>query len=87
MKEKEKKNENEQFNLRLYNMLIAESISKRSKALVTLDIMSKNPVGIGDHSTDDFYKNAMEAIRNLAEADDEIKAAVDYFMDRRYEND
>lgn len=87
MKEKEKKNENEQFNLRLYNMLIAESISKRSKALVTLDIMSKNPVGIGDHSTDDFYKNAMEAIRNLAEADDEIKASVDYFMERRYEND
>ena len=87
MKEKEKKNENRQFNLRLYKMLIAESISKRAKALVTLDIMSNNPVGIGDHSTDDFYKNAMEAIRNLAEADDEIKAADDYFIDRRYNND
>ena len=87
MKEKEKKNENRQFNLRLYNMLIAESISKRAKALVTLDIMSNNPVGIGDHSTDDFYKNAMEAIRNLAEADDEIRAAGDYFIDRRYDND
>lgn len=87
MKEKEKKNDNRQFNRRLYNMLIAESISKRAKALVTLDIMSNNPVGIGDHSTDDFYKNAMEAIRNLAEADDEIKAADDYFIDRRYNND
>lgn len=87
MKEKEKKNDNRQFNLRLYNMLIAESISKRAKALVTLDIMSNNPVGIGDHSTDDFYKNAMEAIRNLAEADDEIRAAGDYFIDRRYDND
>ena len=87
MKEKEKKNDNRQFNLRLYNMLIAESISKRSKALVTLDIMSNNPVGIGDHSTDDFYKNAMEAIRNLAEADDEIRAANDYFIDNRYNYD
>ena len=87
MKEKEKKNDNRQFNRRLYNMLIAESISKRAKALVTLDIMSNNPVGIGDHSTDDFYKNAMEAIRNLAEADDEIRAADDYFIDRRYNND
>lgn len=87
MKEKEKKNDNRQFNRRLYNMLIAESISKRAKALVTLDIMSNNPVGIGDHSTDDFYKNAMEAIRSLAEADDEIRAADDYFIDRRYNND
>tara|TARA_R110002153_G_scaffold195166_1_gene348580 strand:+ start:506 stop:712 length:207 start_codon:yes stop_codon:yes gene_type:complete len=68
-------------------MLIAESMAKKNKALVTLDIMSNNPVGIGDHSTDDFYKNAMEAIRNLADAEDEMKAANDYFIDNRYNYD
>tara|TARA_B110000977_G_C10838573_1_gene401018 strand:- start:38 stop:244 length:207 start_codon:yes stop_codon:yes gene_type:complete len=68
-------------------MLIAESNAKKNKALVTLDIMSNNPVGIGDHSTDDFYKNAMEAIRNLADAEDEMKAANDYFIDNRYNYD
>ena len=84
---KEKKNDNKQFNRRLYHMLIAESNAKKNKALVTLDIMSNNPVGIGDHSTDDFYKNAMEAIRNLADAEDEMKAANDYFIDNRYNYD
>jgi len=68
-------------------MLIAESMAKKNKALVTLDIMSNNPVGIGDHSTDDFYKNAMEAIRNLADAEDEMKSANDYFIDNRYNYD
>jgi len=68
-------------------MLIAESNAKKNKALVTLDIMSNNPVGIGDHSTDDFYKNAMEAIRNLSDAEDEMKAANDYFIDNRYNYD
>ncbi len=84
---KEKKNDKKQFNRRLYHMLIAESNAKKNKALVTLDIMSNNPVGIGDHSTDDFYKNAMEAIRNLADAEDEMKAANDYFIDNRYNYD
>ena len=84
---KEKRNDKKQFNRRLYHMLIAESNAKKNKALVTLDIMSNNPVGIGDHSTDDFYKNAMEAIRNLADAEDEMKAANDYFIDNRYNYD
>jgi len=84
---KEKRNDKKQFNRRLYHMLIAESMAKKNKALVTLDIMSNNPVGIGDHSTDDFYKNAMEAIRNLADAEDEMKSANDYFIDNRYNYD
>ena len=51
-------------------MLKAEFKAKKEKALLTLELLTENPAGIGDHSTDDFYKNAIEAITALAEADD-----------------
>jgi hypothetical protein len=41
--------------------------------------MTKHPVGIGDHSTDDFYNNAIDAIRNLADANDELEEIHKYF--------
>lgn len=63
----------------LYDMLFHNALSKKSKAILTLDLMTNNPVGIGDHSTDDFYRNAIEAIENLAEADDELDAIHKYF--------
>lgn len=63
----------------LYDMLLHNSLSKRSKAILTLDLMTKHPVGIGDHSTDDFYNNAIDAIRNLADANDELEEIHKYF--------
>ena len=47
-------------------MLKKEFEAKRSKALLTLELLTEHPAGIGDHSTEDFYKNATEAITNLA---------------------
>ena len=64
---------------KLYDMLLHNSLSKRSKAILTLDLMTKHPAGIGDHSTDDFYNNAIDAIRNLAEANDELEEIHKYF--------
>jgi len=55
---------------RIIKMLSSEMEAKRTKALMSLDLLLTNPVGIGDHSTDDFYNNAIEALKNLAEADD-----------------
>ena len=37
------------------------------------------PAGIGDHSTDDFYKNAEQALQMLVDADDKIKTLKNYF--------
>jgi len=53
--------------------------SQREKALLTLELLTEHPVGIGDHSTDDFYNNAQDAIRSLAEAEDVLET-----LDRHY---
>ena len=41
--------------------------------------MTENPAGIGDHSTSDFYDNAEDAIKALAEADDVLETINRYF--------
>ena len=51
----------------------------REKALMTLELLTQNPAGIGDHSTDDFYNNAIDAIKALAEADDVLETIERYY--------
>lgn len=59
-------------------MLESEMISRRKKALLSLKLLTSKPVGIGDHSTDDFYDNCTEALINLAEADDALETLNKY---------
>ena len=47
--------------------------AQREKALMTLELLTEHPAGIGDHSTNDFYNNAEEAIKALAEAEDVLE--------------
>ena len=63
----------------LYKMLKTEAEAERQKALLSLDLLGNNAVGIGDHSTEDFYKNATEALVMLVDADDKIVALDKYF--------
>lgn len=62
-------------------MLRKEFQAKREKALLTLELLTENPAGIGDHSTDDFYKNAEQAISALAEADDVLDTIERYYSE------
>jgi len=59
-------------------MLESEMISRRQKALLSLKLLTSKPVGIGDHSTSDFYDNCTEALINLAEADDALETLKKY---------
>jgi len=59
-------------------MLESEMISRRQKALLSLKLLTSKPVGIGDHSTSDFYDNCTEALINLAEADDALETLNKY---------
>lgn len=59
-------------------MLESEMISRRKKALLSLKLLTSKPVGIGDHSTSDFYDNCTEALINLAEADDALETLNKY---------
>ena len=54
-------------------MLEKEFQAKREKALLSLELLTEDKAGIGDHSTEDFYNNAIEAIKALAEAEDVLE--------------
>ena len=58
---------------RVVTMLKKTFEAQRERALLTLELLIENPAGIGDHSTSDFYNNAEEAVRALAEAEDVLE--------------
>ena len=59
--------------------LKSKAFSDRDKALMSLKLLTENAVGIGDHSTGDFYKNLDEALDLLIDADDRIETLQKYF--------
>jgi len=67
------------MNTNLLLMLKTSAEADRAKALLTLDLLGNAGVGIGDHSTTDFYNNAEEALKMLVDADDRLKALQKYF--------
>ena len=66
----------------LYDMLMSSAMAEKAKALLSLDLLSNHSVGIGDHSTKDFYNNAEEALQMLVDADDKIEALEKYFSSK-----
>lgn len=60
-------------------MLKASAQHQRAKALLSLKLLMERPVGIGDHSTSDFYSNAEEALQSLVDADDKLETLKKYF--------
>jgi len=66
----------------LYDMLSSSAEADKKKALLTLDLLSNNAVGIGDHSTGDFYNNAEDALNMLVDADDRLNTLEKYFKNK-----
>lgn len=64
---------------RVIKMLRKTFEAQKEKALMTFDLLTESPAGIGDHSTTDFYNNAEEAARALAESDDVLQTLERYF--------
>jgi hypothetical protein len=67
------------MNQNLITMLRTSAEADRAKALLTLDLLGTKGVGIGDHSTKDFYNNAEEALHMLIDADERLEALEKYF--------
>ena len=67
---------------KLRDMLFTSAHADRAKALLTLELLGKNPAGIGDHSTEDFYKNAEEALAMLADADERLET-IEKYLDKK----
>jgi hypothetical protein len=69
----------EVMNKNLIKMLKTSAEADKAKALLTLDLLGNTGVGIGDHSTKDFYANAEEALLMLADADERLETIEKYF--------
>ena len=67
----------------LYDMLLKSAEADNTKALLSLDLLSNKAAGIGDHSTDDYYKNAEQALQMLVDAEDRINILKSYFNERK----
>jgi len=63
----------------IYKKICEDAEADKAKALLTLDLLGNTGVGIGDHSTTDFYNNAEDALKMLVDADDRLKAIDKYF--------
>ena len=68
---------------KLVDMLKKTAEADKAKALLSLELLNNKAVGIGDHSTDDFYKNAEEALQMLVDADDRLATLKKYFSNNK----
>ena len=65
--------------------LRAHAKAEKAKALTSFELLTDKVVGIGDHSTEDFYNNAKEALSELTTAEDEL-STLDKYVSGDYEN-
>ena len=64
---------------KLVEMLRTSAQADKAKALLSLELLGNKAVGIGDHSTEDYYKNAEEALVMLVDAEDRLSTLDKYF--------
>ena len=57
---------------RVIQALKAQALADKEKALMALDLLENQAVGIGDHTANDFLKDATESLQLLAEAEDRL---------------
>jgi hypothetical protein len=49
------------------------AILQRNKALLSLTLLYNKSVGIGDHSTEDYYRNIDEAFDMFCESEEKLE--------------
>ena len=64
---------------RVISALKAQALADKEKALMALVLLENQAVGIGDHTANDFLKDATESLNLLAEADDRLEIIENYF--------
>ena len=69
---------------KIYEMLKTNAEAEKAKALLTLELLNTKSAGIGDHSTEDFYKNAEEALVMLVDANDKLDTLKTLYSNSSY---
>ena len=67
------------YKTRMLSYLRKKAESDRDKALGSFSLLLDNGVGIGDHSTEDYYKNLDGALDILVDAEDRLEILQKYF--------
>ena len=64
---------------KIIQALTAQANADKAKALMALDLLENQAVGIGDHTANDFMKDATEALELLTDADDRLETLNKYW--------
>jgi len=67
---------------KIIQALTAQANADKAKALMALDLLENQAVGIGDHTVNDLMKDAVEALELLIEADDKLETLNKYWGDK-----
>ena len=67
---------------KIIEALIRQAEADKSKALMALDLLENQAVGIGDHTANYFFKDANEALELLTDADDKLETLNKYWGDQ-----
>ena len=67
---------------KIIEAIIRQAEADKSKALMALDLLENQAVGIGDHTANDFFKDANEALELLTDADDKLETLNKYWGDQ-----
>lgn len=58
---------------KIFQLLRKEAEADLAKAELSLELLGKHGVGVGEHSTNDFYENAREALNMMVDATDRLE--------------
>jgi len=64
---------------KIIEALKTQALADKAKAMMALDLLENQAVGIGDHTINDFFKDANEALELLVESDDKLKTLDKYY--------
>ncbi len=64
---------------RVITALWSQATADKEKALMALDLLENSAVGIGNHTADDFMKDATASLSLLSDADDRLETISKYF--------
>ena len=67
---------------KIVEALRTQALADKAKALMALDLLENQAAGIGDHTANDFMKDAQEALSLLVDADDKLEAIRIYFPEK-----
>ena len=64
---------------KIIEALRAQAFADKAKAQMALDLLENQAVGIGDHTANDFMKDADEALTLLVDAEDKLECLNKYW--------